>query len=117
MITSWPWYSSGTNGIGGQGITLAIVESPSGAARPRRMNPATVAGVAGRTSIPPDDLADRLEPELEPRRDAEVAAAAADRPEQVGLVRRRRRRSTSPSAVTISAASRLSIVRPCLRTR
>ena len=34
-------------------MTLAIVDSSSGAASAAAMNPATVSGVAGRTSIPP----------------------------------------------------------------
>ena len=52
-ITSWPWCSSGMNGIGGHGMTFAIAESDSGAASAAAMNPATVSGVAGRTSSPP----------------------------------------------------------------
>ncbi len=81
-ITSSPWCSSATNGIGGQGMTFAIVDSSSGAASAAAMNPATSrpwrAGRACRR--------DRRRPGqavLEPGRDAEVAAAAADRPEQV----------------------------------
>jgi hypothetical protein len=31
-MTSWPWTSAGKNGIGGADMTLAIVESSSGAA-------------------------------------------------------------------------------------
>ena len=58
--------------------------------------------------------ADRVQPVLERRDDAEVAAAAAQAPEQLGrscsLAETR-----SPSAVTTSAASRLSTVAPCLR--
>ena len=73
----------GTNGIGGQGMTLAIVESSSGAASAAATKPAIVSGVAGRMSIPPTTSASGVEPELEPGHDAEVAAAAADRPEQV----------------------------------
>ena len=37
----------------------------------------------GQEQHPADDLGQRVQPELEPRHDAEVAAAAADRPEQV----------------------------------
>ena len=60
---------------------------------------------------PADDVAHGMRAERELGDDAEVAAAAAQRPEQVGVLvgaRRhlRRRRSTT------SAASRLSIVRP-----
>ena len=52
-ITSEPWNSSGRNGIGGAGITFAIVVSSSGAACASAMNAAIVSGVAGRKSSPP----------------------------------------------------------------
>ena len=42
-------------------------------------------GRRGQDQHAADDRADLVEPELEPGRDAEVAAAAADRPEQVGV--------------------------------
>ena len=84
MITSLPWSSSGTNGIGGQVMTLAMVDSSSGAASAAAMNPATMSGGRGQDQHAADDLGQRVQPEPEPRRDAEVAAAAADRPEQVG---------------------------------
>ena len=116
-MTSLPWCSAGTNGIGGQGITLAIPDSSSGAASAAAMNPATVSAVAGRMSIPPTIWPTLVESVTEARDDAEVAAAAADRPEQVGVVVRVDRGGCAPSAVTISAASRSSIVRPYLRTR
>ncbi len=35
MMTSFPWCSAGTNGIGGAGMMLAIVERSSGAAAAR----------------------------------------------------------------------------------
>ena len=98
-------------------MTFAIVESSSGAASAAAMNPAIVSGVAGSMSIPPTIVPTGCEPELEPGRDAEVAAAAADRPEEVRLRARRRPAGRWPSAVTISAASSESIVRPYLRTR
>ena len=44
---------SGMNGIGGHGMTLAIVDSSSGASAAAAMKPATVSAVAGRISIPP----------------------------------------------------------------
>ncbi len=57
MTTGLPWCSSGTNGIGGAGITLAIVESSSGAASASATNPSITSGVAGRKSIPPTIVA------------------------------------------------------------
>ena len=39
MMTSWPWCSAGTNGIGGAGMTLAMVDSSSGAASAAAMKP------------------------------------------------------------------------------
>ena len=53
MMTSLPCCSAGTNGIGGAGMTLAIVDSSSGAASAAAMNPAIVSAVAGSISIPP----------------------------------------------------------------
>ena len=55
MITSSPWRSGGTNGIGGQGMTLAIVDSSSGAASAAAMNPATVSGGGRQEQHPADD--------------------------------------------------------------
>ena len=52
-MTRLPCSSAGTNGNGGQLITLAIVVSSSGAASAAATNPATVSAVAGRTSRPP----------------------------------------------------------------
>ena len=78
-----PWCSSGTNGIGGQPMTFAIVLSSSGAAAAAAMKPATTSGVAGRTRIPPTTPLEGMEREREAGDDAEVAAAAANRPEQV----------------------------------
>ena len=105
MTTSLPWCSSGTNGIGGQGMTFAIVDSSSGAASAAAMNPAIVSGVAGRISIPPTTLGD-------------VVRAGTGTGSRRRSCRRRRgsprtgpgrcsasTRSSSPSAVTISAAS------------
>jgi hypothetical protein len=53
MMTSSPWCSAGTNGIGGAGITLAIVDSSSGAAAASATKPSITSGVAGSSSIPP----------------------------------------------------------------
>ena len=70
----------GTNGIGGQGMTLAIVESSSGAAVGRRDEPGDRVRRRGQEQHAADDLGQRVEPELEPRHDAEVAAAARGSP-------------------------------------
>ena len=66
-------------------MTLAIVESSSGAASAAAMNPAIDVGRRRQEQHPADDLVDLVQAEPEPGRDPEVAAAAADRPEQVGL--------------------------------
>ena len=58
---------------------------------------------------------DGVQRELERGDDAEVPAAAAQRPQQVGVLDRGRAH-LAPSAVTSSAASRLSQARPCLRS-
>ena len=67
-------------------MTLAIVESSSGAASASARNPAITSGVAGRKSIPPTIVSTSWRRNLQPRGDAEVPAAAAQRPEQVGVV-------------------------------
>ena len=66
-------------------MMLAMVDSSSGAASASAMNESMTSGVAGRTSIPPTTVVDRVQPELEPGRHAEVAAPAADRPEEVRM--------------------------------
>ena len=113
-MTSLPCCSAGTNGIGGQGITLAIVDSSSGAASAARDEAGDRLRGGRQEEHPADDPGQLVEPVLEPGHDAEVAATAADRPEQVGLVSRRRRGRARRRAVTMSAASTLSIVRPWL---
>ena len=85
-MTSLPTASSGRNGIGGAVMTLAIVDSSSGAASAAAMKPATVSAVAGSTSIPPIERRQLVEPIVELRHHAEVASSAADGPEQVGVV-------------------------------
>ena len=72
-------------------------------------------GRAGRREAGHHLRADRVQLELERRHDAEVAAAAAQRPEQLGVLVGAGAHG-SPSAVTSSTASRLSHVRPCLRS-
>ena len=49
------------NGIGGHGMTFAIVDSSSGASAAAAMNPATVSAVAGRISMPADGRRDLVE--------------------------------------------------------
>ena len=75
-------------GSGGAGSTFAIAESSSGAASAAATKPASVSGVAGSDEHAADHGVDGMEPELEARRDAEVAAPAADRPEESGSVLR-----------------------------
>ena len=53
ISTGLPRCSSGTNGIGGASMMLAIVESSSGAAPAVATNPVITSGVAGSISIPP----------------------------------------------------------------
>ena len=67
-------------------MTLAIVESSSGAASASATNDAITSAVAGQDQHAADDRADAVQAELQAGHDAEVAAAAADRPEQVGMV-------------------------------
>ena len=74
-------------GIGGAGMTFAIVVTSSGAASAAAMNPATTLASAGNTRSPAHDRRQRAQPILEPRRDAKVAASAADRPEQIRVQR------------------------------
>ena len=67
-------------------MTFAIVDSSSGAACASAMNAAITSRRRGQDQHAAEDRADLVQPELEARRDAEVAAAPADRPEQVGVV-------------------------------
>ena len=100
--------------MGGQFMTLAIVPSSSGAASAALMKPATVSAVGRQDQHAANERRNLVQLVLEPRHDAEVAAAAADGPEQVwvtGLVDG----DNHPSARTISAARRLSMVRPYFR--
>ena len=55
---------------------------------------------------------ERMQLELQARRDAEVRARAAEAPEQLRLLVGARRARVRPSAVTSSTARRLSIVSP-----
>ena len=115
-MTSLPWASSGTNGIGGAGITFAIDESSSGAASASAMKPAIVSTVAGSSSMPPTTVSIRCRRNLN-----RVATPKFPPPPRIAQNRSgsfsASTRRISPSAVTMSAASRSSIVRPYLRTR
>ena len=86
-MTSWPLNSSGMNGIGGAGITLAIVDNSSGACSARATKSAMVRGVAGSHEHAADHLGQLVRGVVEPRHHPEVAAAATDRPEQVSVLR------------------------------
>ena len=67
-------------------MTLTIAESSSAADEAASTKPATTSGVAGRTSAAAVARGHLVQPILESRDHAEVAPAAADRPEQVGVV-------------------------------
>ena len=111
-MTSLPCWSSGTNGIGGQGMTLAIEDSSSGAASAAATKPAIVVRGRGQDEHPADDRRGRswswnrkrvTTPKLPPpprmaqKRSGSVWASTT---------------RTRPSAVTISAARSESMVRP-----
>ena len=102
--------------MGGAGITLAMVESSSGAAAAAATKPAMVSGVAGRHSMPPVKagmswswyLKRTATPKLPPPpRMAQNRSGSCVASTVWSL----------PSAVTISAASSESMVRPHLRER
>jgi hypothetical protein len=83
MMTRAPWCSSGTNGIGGadvrdrrQRLRCGIGLGEEGVDRLSRCR---------QQQHPAHDPFHVVEAQPEPRRHAEVAAAAADRPEQVGV--------------------------------
>ena len=73
------------------------------------------AALRGWMTRPPRTVGQRVEPVLECGDYPEVAAAATQRPEQLSVLVAVARRNW-PSAVTTSAARRLSQVSPCLRT-
>ena len=85
MITGLPCASSGMNGIGGASITLAIVESSSGAASRGLEEAGDHLRRRRQDHHAADDLRDLVQAQLEAGGDAEVALAAADRPEEVRL--------------------------------
>ena len=85
MMTSdiVPTSSAGTNGAGGSAIRNEIVRQLLGRARRDRHEAAQDVPGRRHEQRAAEDLADRVELELEAGDDAEVAAAAAHRPEQV----------------------------------
>ena len=116
ITTGRPWCSGAMNGSGGAGITLAIVVSSSGAASASTRKEAITSGVAGRKSSPPT-----IWPTSCRRNFSRVATPKFPPPPRSAQNRSgwlsASARSSSPSAVTTSAASRSSMVMPCLRTR
>lgn len=116
MTTALPWCSAGMNGMGGAFITMAIVVSSSGAASAAAANPATTSGVAGSSSMPPTNSRTSWS-----RNRNRVTTPKLPPPPRMAQNRSgwlsASTRSDSPSAVTTSAASRLSMVRPCLRAK
>ena len=86
--TIWPCISSGTNGSGGPVRNAVPVASVAGAAaaRSRYTGSTSSADAAGHARSPGvHDRADGVQFELERRRDAEVAAATVQRPEELGM--------------------------------
>ena len=95
--TGWPCSCAGTNGSGGAVITAQPVDTSSGAASAQSRQPRRTSGrtIDGEHHQPGEhDRAERMQPELELGHDAEVAAAAADAPEQVGVLVARSRVTT-----------------------
>ena len=87
-MTSCPCIDAGTKGNGGAGITLPMIDSSSGAASAISITPAMTSSVAGNSNTPPRTSVHGLKLIAEARHHAEVAAAAPDRPEQLGVRRR-----------------------------
>ena len=73
ITTKRPWCSGGTNGNGGAGMMVAIVESSSGAASASAMNDVITRG-RRQDQGAAHDRVDLVQPELEAGRHAEVAA-------------------------------------------
>ena len=87
--TFFPCHSSGITGSGGADVRLTIAGDLVGrGGRPLAEHLQQVAVGVGRVEDRPgvDQRADRMELELELRHDAEVAASAAQPPEQVGVL-------------------------------
>ena len=105
--TERPDRNGGSSGSGGKCMMPDDVVTSSGArrgpARARRAAPRRARSY-GPQQHARVDLAVREQRELHRGHDAEVAAAAAQRPEQVRVHGRRRARTSAPSAVTSSIA-------------
>ena len=117
-----PTAPAGTAVPAGSSAARTSRRAPPGArgtsSRYQRMTSARVGEVVeDRTADDQAVLADGVAAEGERGDDAEVAAAAAQRPEQVRVRGRRWRCTNEPSARTTSADSRLSTVRPKRRVR
>ena len=111
----WKRCCSGTNSAGGAFIAaMTTVTSRLAAAATSRPSlqrlDALLQRVEEQREV--DHRPDRVQPELELGDHAEVAAAAAQRPEQVRVLVLGRPQDR-PSAVTTSAETRLSIASPC----
>ena len=114
-MTSWPCISSGMNGAGGACITCVITVSSSGASSAYVAMPRTISAVAGRTRTPP-----RIIPTRSRRNSNPVTTPKLPPPprnaQNSSVCDSALARTTSRSAVTSSAATMWSIVRPYLRT-
>ena len=90
-------------------MTRIEVVTSSGACADHVAQARTTSGARSRShrSIPAYDVGDRVQPELDRGDHAEAATAAAQRPEQVRVLVRRRPARATPSAVTSSTAVRL----------
>ena len=111
------WCSSGTNGAGGafSAADQRRCTSAAAAARPRGGAQRVAAPVRSQNrNAELDDRADLVQPELELGDDAEVAAAAAQRPEQVGVLARPRPARTRPSASDDLGRLEVVDLSPCL---
>ena len=115
-ITSLPCVSAGRNGIGGAGMTFAMVESSSGAASESSMKRRTVSAVAGSMNIPPKHSPSGAALNWKRVTTPKLPPPPRIAQKRSGSVRASTRR-IFPSAVTISAAINESMVRPCFRTR
>ena len=115
-MTTSPWCSSGMKGIGGAVITVAIVDRSSGSRLGGRHEAGDGLGRRGQDEHAARDRVQRVELELEARDDAEVAAAAADRPEEVRVALVVDLQDPAVGENDLGG-EQVVVVRPCLRTR